>query len=61
MLCQAFLHFLQQINEFDNTERQILDSIYPMKLKLLLNSIFGMKTQRFCHYKHDVVMEVIIA
>ena len=35
----------------------MLDSIYHMVLKLLLNLISGVKDLRFCHYVRNVVME----
>ena len=41
--------FRKEFNEFNNTEAQMLDSIYHMTFKLLKNHIFGMKTSGFCH------------
>ena len=39
--------FLNLFNKFNKTETRMLDSIYHMTLKLLKNSIFGVKTLRF--------------
>ena len=39
--------FRIKFNEFNNTAAGMLDSIYHIILKLLLNLIFGMKTARF--------------
>ena len=36
--------FRNEFNKFNNTEAQILDSIYHMTLSLLLNLISGVKT-----------------
>ena len=48
LLCILLL-FCNENNEFDNTEGQMLHSIYHMAFKLFLNHIFGVKTSRFCH------------
>ena len=37
----------------------MFDSVYHMALKLLKNRIFGVKTSRFCHILHNVIMDVI--
>ena len=39
-----------KFNKFNNTGARMLDSIYHIKLKLLENHIFGVKTSRFCHF-----------
>ena len=38
-----------EINVFNETEAQMLDFIYHMKLKLIKNHIFGLKTSKFSH------------
>ena len=38
-----------KFNKFNNTQAQLLDSIYHMTLKLFLNHIFSVKTFWFCH------------
>ena len=38
----------------------MLDSIYNMTLKLLTNSIFDVKTLRFCCILRNVIMDVIM-
>ena len=35
------------------------DSIYRRTLKLLKNRIFGVKTSRYCHLLHNIIMDVI--
>ena len=37
----------------------MLDSVYHMTLKLLINHILGVKTSRFCHLLHNFIMDVI--
>ena len=37
----------------------MLDSIYPMTLKVLQNHIFDVKTLRCCHLLGSVIMDVI--
>ena len=37
----------------------MLDSIFHMTLKLLKIHIFGVKTSRFCHLLHIVIIDVI--
>ena len=37
----------------------MLDFIYYMTLRLLLNLISGVKTLQFCYYVRNVVMDVI--
>ena len=41
--------FRNEFNEFDNTLAQMLDYIYYMSLRTLLNLISGIKTVYFCH------------
>ena len=36
--------FRNEFNKFNNTEAQMLDSIYHMLLSLLLNLVYGVKT-----------------
>ena len=38
-----------EFNKFNNTGAQMLDSVYHMRLKLLLNHIFLRKRQGFYH------------
>ena len=51
--------FRNEFNKFNNTGARMLDSIYHMTLRLLLNLISGVKTLQFCHYVRNVVMDVI--
>ena len=41
--------FRNELNKFNNTEAQMLDSIYHMTLKYVKKHIFVVKTSRFCH------------
>ena len=38
----------------------MLDSIYHMTLRLLLNLISGVKKISFCHYVRNVIMDIIM-
>ena len=38
----------------------MLDYVYHMTLKLLLNHIFYVKMSRICHYVCNIVMDIII-
>ena len=51
--------FRNEFNKFNNTIARMLDSIYHMTLRLLLNLIFAVKTLLFCHYVRSIVMDVI--
>ena len=53
--------FRNEFNKFNNTRARMLDSIYRMTLRLLLNLISAVKTLQFCHYMYvrNVVMDVI--
>ena len=42
--------FCNKFNEFSNTVAEMLDYIYHMILKLLLNT-FCVKMLRFCHFR----------
>ena len=57
--CRAFYHFRNELNKFNDTRAQMLDSIYHMTLKLLKNRIFGVKTSTFCHILRSVIMDLI--
>ena len=48
-LPSIFISFSQEFNKFNNTWARMLNSIYYMTLKLLKNSILGMKKSQFCH------------
>ena len=37
----------------------MLDSIYHMTLKLLINCIFGVKMTRFCHLLRNIITDII--
>ena len=50
--------FCNEFNKFNNTGARMLDSINYMTLKLLQNRIFGVKTSKFCHLLHNVIMDV---
>ena len=53
-----FLLLVQnKFNKFNNTGAQMLDSIYQMTL--IKNHIFGVKTSRFCHLLHNLIMDVM--
>ena len=51
--------FRNELNKFNNTGAQMLDFIYYMTLRLLLNLISGVKTLQFCHYLRNVVIDVL--
>ena len=36
----------------------MIDSIYHMKLELIKNLIFGLKTSRFCDLLRNVIMDI---
>ena len=45
---QSFLSIFRNVfNKFNNTGARMLDSIYHMALKLLKNSLFGVRTEDF--------------
>ena len=49
--CRAFDLFYNKFNKFNNAGAQMLDSIYHMTLKLLINHIFfGVERSRFGHF-----------
>ena len=50
--------FRNKFNKFDNTGARVLDYIYHMTLRLLLNLISGVKKLYFCHYVRNIVMDV---
>ena len=52
--------FLLLFRKFNNTGARMLDSIYHMKLKLIKNHIFGMKTSRFCHLLRNFILDIIM-
>ena len=56
-----FIEFIKRVelNKFNNTGARMLDFIYYMTLRLLLNLISGVKALQFCHYVRNVVMDVI--
>ena len=58
-LPSILLLFCNVFNKFNNTQARMLDSIYHMKLRLLKNCIFGVKTSIFCHHLCNVIMDVI--
>ena len=51
--------FRIKFNKFNNTRARILDSIYHMTLRLLLNLISAVKTLKFCHCVRNVAMLVV--
>ena len=51
--------FHNKFIKFNNTEAQMLDSIYHMTLKLLKNCIFGVKMSIFCHLLCNFIMGII--
>ena len=59
-LPSILLLFRNEFNKFNNTGAQMLDSIYHMTLKLIKNHIFDVKTSRFYHLLHQVIMDVIM-
>ena len=59
MLAKHLSLFHNKFNKFSNSGTGMLDSIYHIKLKLLKNHIFGMKTSRFCHFLRKIIMDVI--
>ena len=50
--------FRNEFNKFIKIRARMLDSIYNMPLRTLLNLISGLKTFKFCHYVSNVVMEI---
>ena len=50
--------FFNEINQFNNTETRMLDSIYLMALKVLKNR-YGVKTLKILHLLCNVIMDVI--
>ena len=51
--------FRSELNKFNNTVAQMLDSIYHMTLTLLKNCIFGVKMSKFGHLLHNFKMDFI--
>ena len=51
--------FRNEFKKFNKTRAWMLDSIYHMTLILLWNPISAVKTVYFCHYVHNVVVDVI--
>ena len=51
--------FPNKFNKFNNTGARMLNSICHMTLKLFKNPIFGVKTSRFCHFLHNIIMDII--
>ena len=51
--------FRNEFNKFNKTGALMLDSIYHMTLRILLNLISSVKTLYLCHYVCNVVMGVI--
>ena len=43
--------FSNGLDKFNKTRARMLDSIYHMTLRILLNLISGVKMLRFCHYE----------
>ena len=58
-LLSILLLFRNDLNKFNNTGARMLESIYPMILKLLLNHIFEVETARFTSLLCKVIMDVI--
>ena len=57
--CLAFyLFFRKKFIKFKNTGSQILDSVYH-DIRITKDHIFGLKTSRFCHLLHNIIMDVI--
>ena len=48
--------FRNEFNKFNNTGARMLDSIFHMIFKLLLNRIFGVKTARFTYFLRKVIL-----
>ena len=53
------LIFNKKLNKFNNTRVWMLDSVYHMALRLLLNLISGVKSSDFCHYVRNIVKDII--
>ena len=51
--------FRNELNKFNNTRAQMLDSIYHMPSRLLLKSYFWHKKFKYCHSIHNVEVDVI--
>ena len=51
--------FRNEFYKFDNTRTRMIDSIYYMTLRLLLNLFLIVKKLQFCHYVCNVFMDVI--
>ena len=51
--------FRNEFNNFNNTRARLLDSIYHMTFRLLLNIISSVKTLYFCHYVRNIVINCI--
>ena len=51
--------FRNKFNKFNNTGAGMLDTIYHMTLKILINSIFVVKTSRFSLILLNVIIDVI--
>ena len=52
------IYFPNKLNQYNNTDTQMQDSIYHMVLKSLSFVIFKSKHQDFAIRKHNVFMEV---
>ena len=59
-LPSILLLFCNKFNKFNKTWAQMIGSIYHMTLKLIKNHIFGVKTSRFCHLLHKLIMDIIM-
>ena len=51
--------FRNEFNKFNKTSAQMLGSIYIYHISLTSPHIFGVNAFRFCHYVHNVGMDVI--
>ena len=51
--------FHNKFKKFNNTEAQMLDSIYYMTLKLIVNHTFFVKMSRFCYLLRNFIMDLI--
>ena len=51
--------FGNEFHKFNNTGIRMIDSIYHMTFKLLLNRNISVKKLRFCHNVFKVSMDVI--
>ena len=51
--------FRNEYNKFNNTRARMLDSFYHYDINITLKFHFCLKTLYFCHYLHNVDMDVI--